>query len=385
MATCHVAQLVPDSRFLPENSLDAVLRSLVCVTECKDETVRAIAEFAEAALAEVSPEPEPEVSYTEERWSVGELLARCTSALQGRQSFSSASVAWLEMVLVEVSLRNRDRFQSFWPILKHHYIRSLCGSSVQLSYITERRVLGILKICTRMISRDHFSGAILELLGRIFARQGPSSPSISAGASQKGGAVASPVSGGSMRRGSMSPRADNDEDDSGYTLSKPQFPPMASQLLLQLSNQVSQHSCHRNSFTTLTDSDFVLSQIAASMWRVLTLNVDILPLLPLEQWQTLFTIIAISAAAGGFAAIKSFEVRDARYLSVQRFASRRAPSPCCLVVCSGDGVAIARTEAGRQGARVLHHRRAPSAAQSTGAPVCVGGRGTLAHPPALPP
>jgi hypothetical protein len=45
------------------------------------------------------------------------------------------------------------------------------------------------------------------------------------------------------------------------------------------------------------------------MWRVLTLNVDILPLLPLEQWQTLFTIIAISAAAGGFAAVKSFEVQ----------------------------------------------------------------------------
>lgn len=44
------------------------------------------------------------------------------------------------------------------------------------------------------------------------------------------------------------------------------------------------------------------------MWRVLTLNVDILPMLPLEQWQTLFTIIAISASAGGFASIKSFEV-----------------------------------------------------------------------------
>jgi hypothetical protein len=31
-------------------------------------------------------------------------------------------------------------------------------------------------------------------------------------------------------------------------------------------------------------------------------------MLPLEQWQTLFTIIAISAASGGFAAMKSFEV-----------------------------------------------------------------------------
>ena len=49
-------------------------------------------------------------------------------------------------------------------------------------------------------------------------------------------------------------------------------------------------------------------QVAAAMWKVLTLNVDILPLLPLEQWQTLFSIIAISASSGGFASIKSFEV-----------------------------------------------------------------------------
>lgn len=44
------------------------------------------------------------------------------------------------------------------------------------------------------------------------------------------------------------------------------------------------------------------------MWRVLTLNVEVLPLLPLEQWQILFSIIAIAASAGGFSAIKSFEV-----------------------------------------------------------------------------
>lgn len=44
------------------------------------------------------------------------------------------------------------------------------------------------------------------------------------------------------------------------------------------------------------------------MWRVLTLNVEVLPLLPLEQWQILFSIISIAASAGGFSAIKSFEV-----------------------------------------------------------------------------
>jgi hypothetical protein len=44
------------------------------------------------------------------------------------------------------------------------------------------------------------------------------------------------------------------------------------------------------------------------MWMLLTLNVDVLPQLPLEQWQSLFRIIALTAGAEKFAAIKSFEV-----------------------------------------------------------------------------
>jgi hypothetical protein len=234
--SCHVGQLVSESRFLSESSLDAVLRSLVCVTECKDEAVRALAEAAEAALADVAAVTDTgtEHSGAPERWQAAPFLVECHLALQSRHAYSSASVAWLEMVLVEVSLRNRDRFSSFWPILKHHYIRALCGPSVQLSYVTERRVLGILKICTRMISRDHFSGAILELLGRIFARQG--SPANSANASQKGASNAmSPLS----RHPSSPHAATTDDDEGGYTLAKPHFPPMSGQLLQQLSNQVS--------------------------------------------------------------------------------------------------------------------------------------------------
>jgi len=199
------------------------------------------------------------------------FLAESHSALAARHSFSSSSVAWLEMVLVEISLRNRDRFSTFWPVLKHHYIRVLSGPLVTLSYITERRVLGLLKICTRMMSRDHFSGAILELMGRIFARSPPGP--VAASLSPTKGRAAAGLSSNEV------------DDDAGYTLASPQFLPMSAYLLHHLSNQIS-----------------------AAMWRVLTLNVELLPLLPLEQWQTLFTIIAISASTGGFSAIKSFEV-----------------------------------------------------------------------------
>ena len=48
-------------------------------------------------------------------------------------------------------------------------------------------------------------------------------------------------------------------------------------------------------------------QIAAGMWRLLTQNVSVLPVLTLEQWQVLFDILSISAASGGYASIKAFE------------------------------------------------------------------------------
>ena len=51
----------------------------------------------------------------------------------------------------------------------------------------------------------------------------------------------------------------------------------------------------------------VAGQVSAGMWRLLTMNVSSLPLLCLQQWQILFEIIAVSAAAGGYASIKAFE------------------------------------------------------------------------------
>ena len=287
IATSGIAQLVSDSRFLSEQSLDALLRSLVAMAEAKDESHHGDQSDAQPVSSSVPAEAGSEAPTSKEakegktvqfsRNASDELLhvtrdflAASYSALAAKHSFSSSTVSWLEMVLVEISLRNRDRFSTFWPILKHHYIRVLSGPLVDLSYVTERRVLGLLKICTRMISRDHFSGAILELMGRIFARAGPA-------------ATASLLTPGKGRAGGLN---SNTEDDEGYTLSRPHFPPMSNHLLQYLSNQIS-----------------------AAMWRVLTLNVELLPLLPLEQWQTLFTIIALCASTGSFAAIKSFEVR----------------------------------------------------------------------------
>ena len=224
VAGCGVSQLLSDSRFLSEGNLCAMVKSLVSVAESKDDIHVSSEALDVDSLSEPDStkveEPSPKQARVRD-----EFLAKCCTALKGHNSFSMATVAWLEMVLVEISLRNRDRFQALWPALKHHYLRTLCGSQVELSYVTERRVLGILKICTRMMSRDHFSGAVLELLGRMFARAGSSVSGLSAKSCSPIGAkgVGSTVT---------------TDDEGGYTLSKPHFPPMPSHLLAQLSNQV---------------------------------------------------------------------------------------------------------------------------------------------------
>jgi hypothetical protein len=51
----------------------------------------------------------------------------------------------------------------------------------------------------------------------------------------------------------------------------------------------------------------VAELISSGMWRILTLNVSILPLLRLEHWQIIFDIIAVGASAGDYPSIKAFE------------------------------------------------------------------------------
>jgi len=50
-----------------------------------------------------------------------------------------------------------------------------------------RRVNGLFKIATRLVSRRHACGAILELLGALFSKPSLSSPAVSLAHTSKGG------------------------------------------------------------------------------------------------------------------------------------------------------------------------------------------------------
>lgn len=115
------------------------------------------------------------------------------------------------------------------------------------------------------------------------------------------------------------------------------------------------------------------TQVASGMWPLLTLNVESLPHLPLEQWQTIFGVIACTAAGDSFSALKSFEVRrDDLFLNTTHSLD-----------CAVYGVAPPRAEAGRQGARVLHHGGSASSRKCPGAYRSFGRRCSIAAPLAL--
>jgi hypothetical protein len=54
-----------------------------------------------------------------------ELHETLVSLYNDLPSASVASCAWLEMLVVETALRNRDRFALLWPTLSMHYRRMI--------------------------------------------------------------------------------------------------------------------------------------------------------------------------------------------------------------------------------------------------------------------
>ena len=237
VSACGISSLISGTRFLTEASLVSLLASIVNLAIAHDSTPHASSAVTrQFASNGGSVSRDPLVALE------GIISSVCSS---DTPLPSLATCSWLEMVLVDISLRNRDRFAMLWPLLDAHYRKALGGSDA-VSYLTERRIVGIFKIAERMIPRDALAAPLLGLMGHLFIS--PLQASFKTSAS---------------------------------TITKP----LSNRLLTEMSGQIS-----------------------AGMWRLLTTNVACLPLLGLEQWQVLFDIISMGASAGGYASIKAFEV-----------------------------------------------------------------------------
>lgn len=212
------------------------------------------------------------------------LLSRSSSAF-----VSLSSVSWLENVLVETSLRNRERLALFWSLLSHHYEATIQNAAL-LTYPLERyasnrrytgaipqcycstitstsmsltvdsplvpsicrRVTSLFRLSARLISRDVFTTSILELF-RLFVPSG----------TDKGG---EPVSS---------------SDDTELEL-------MSASAVNTPMSRAHSSTCACLGSSLMLD---LSSQVSAGMWRVLTTNLEVLPTLSLSQWQVVFDVI----------------------------------------------------------------------------------------------
>jgi hypothetical protein len=279
-----VSQIIGDTRFLHDDSLINFFDTLIDTIEYSDLSITEARVYRSNSrnrirIGSYDISDVNDVNFkfndvsvgcfvepTDERmeWSHMRNLNKVIKSLLKLPKSSTASCAWMEMILVEATLRNRDRFSMLWPIIAGHYIRSLSGTA-KLSYTLERRVSGIFKMATRMISRDQMAGPILDLVGGLFT------------VSNITYTYDPPPSSNSAENSSSSPKSSHSSHKC--------LPPISTELL----SDVAEH-------------------ISSGMWRLLTLNVSALPLLRLEHWQVIFDVIAVGAAAGGYASIKSFEV-----------------------------------------------------------------------------
>lgn len=280
-----VTQIIGDTRFLNDDSLINFFDTLIDTIEYSDLSIKEARVYRSNSrnrirIGSYDISDDNDINHKFNDASMGCLLEssgermewnnisnlnKVIKSLLKLPKSSTASCAWMEMMLVEATLRNRDRFSILWPIIAGHYIRTLSGTA-KLSYTLERRVSGIFKIATRMISRDQMAGPILDLVGGLFTVSNitytydPPPSSCNNSSAEK-----------SLCSSKSSP-------------SSKFLPPISTVLL----SDVAEH-------------------ISSGMWRLLTLNVSALPLLRLEHWQVIFDVIAVGAAAGGYASIKSFE------------------------------------------------------------------------------
>lgn len=112
-----VSLLVPETKFLPDEVLLSLIASLIHISEAN--TDKMLAPLAATGGVAASGAEDSSDGIT-------------------APPVSAASVAWLEMVLVDIVLRNRDRLLVIWPLIRAHYLRSLSQRYCDTSYVTER-------------------------------------------------------------------------------------------------------------------------------------------------------------------------------------------------------------------------------------------------------
>ena len=132
IAQSGIVDIIVDSKFVDD---DVLKKYVLAVSNLSDSSTgwghsffRSIDVFA----------PEVDESKTAFDWSwnnhyakLQELQGCMEGAVLEMSTPSLSSTSWLEVILVEFVLRNRDRIDCVWPTLAQHYIRSAVAISAE--------------------------------------------------------------------------------------------------------------------------------------------------------------------------------------------------------------------------------------------------------------
>lgn len=142
VSACGIAQIVSDTRFYSEDVLDVFLEALVAVAQAAD----GFHDNGQSSRSSVIDRAKPGLGIERKgaQSPASLCLDGCIDGITDSMYSSSAvvyvspsSVSWLENLLVETSLRNRDRLFIFWTLLTQHYEKTIQGAVV-LTYPLER-------------------------------------------------------------------------------------------------------------------------------------------------------------------------------------------------------------------------------------------------------
>lgn len=135
IAKTNIANLISESKYLPEKQLLALLTAITRMVEHK-------MELSPKSDVLINLDYETTGTTCDNRLSDIYLSANkfYSSSIIIKCSITAASASWLETIFTEICLRNRDRFQLCWGIIKNHYLKTIGDEDCKVSYIAERYV-----------------------------------------------------------------------------------------------------------------------------------------------------------------------------------------------------------------------------------------------------
>jgi len=137
ISSCHVDEVFTESKFLHADSLTYLAKALIHAS------TRTTKPSASSTSSSSSTATSPITAPVDE----------------------DVAVLCLEL-LIELTLRNRDRVALLWPFV-HEHLESILSSNAFGPMLVQRAVIGILRVCVRMLHKQEVSDALLKSLALL--------------------------------------------------------------------------------------------------------------------------------------------------------------------------------------------------------------------------